>query len=202
MSKEEAIVACVGIIGVASVVIAGAFMKSKEQKKMDEAKDAFTKSHKIDEMIDKASVENEKLPNAEDKAIAKEILVNASNALDSAKSLNSYKSCSENFLRLYSDLTEGDENKIQANLEYLKRKIEREEKAQAQAAADKVKKDLIDRPYQHDIDKIRAFTKVVEVIKPDAYTLGNVYRTAAKLVTKSDSSSGDSTDAPVEVAIQ
>lgn len=202
MSKEEAIVACVGIIGVASVVIAGAFMKSKEQKKMDEAKDVFTKSHKIDEMIDKASVENEKIESAEDKAIAKEIMINASYKLDSARTVSSYKTYSEEFLRLYSDLTEGDDKKIQANLEYMKRKIEREEKAKAQAAADRVRKDLIDRHYQHDIDKIKAFTKVVEVFKPDAYTLGNVYKTAASLVTKGNSSSEDSTDAPADVVIQ
>lgn len=202
MSKEEAIVACVGIIGVASVVIAGVFMKSKEQKKMDEAKDVFTKSHKIDEMIDKASVENEKIESTEDKAIAKEIMINASYKLDSARTVSSYKTYSEEFLRLYSDLTEGDDKKIQANLEYMKRKIEREEKAKAQAAADRVRKDLIDRHYQHDIDKIKAFTKVVEVFKPDAYTLGNVYKTAASLVTKSNSSSEDSTDAPADVVIQ
>lgn len=202
MSKEEAIVACVGIIGVASVIIAGAFMKSKEQKKMDEAKDMFTKSHKIDEMIDKASVENEKIESTEDKAIAKEIMINASYKLDSARTVSSYKTYSEEFLRLYSDLTEGDDKKIQANLEYMKRKIEREEKAKAQAAADRVRKDLIDRHYQHDIDKIKAFTKVVEVFKPDAYTLGNVYKTAASLVTKSNSSSEDSTDAPADVVIQ
>lgn len=200
MSREDAIVACVGIISVASVCIATAFMAAKEKKKMDEAKDAFTKSHKIDEMIDKASVENEKLSNPEDKAIAKEIMINASECLESARNISSYKVYSENFLRLYSDLTEGDQQKIQANLEYMKRKIERDEKAKAQAAADRARKDIIDRHYQHDIDKIRALTKIVEVIKPDAYTLGDVYKTAARVITKSDGNKD--TSSSTEIAIQ
>ena len=176
MSKTEAVVAIVGIVGVSALAIVGMVTKNKEKKELESAKDSFDQEHKTYDMIDKASVDNEKLKKTEDKAIAKTIMVSASEKLEAATTLTSYKRATKDFLKLYSDLTEGTSQKVEANVAYFKSVLEKEEKIREEKALAKKESDLASLSYKHDLDKLSETRKIIEAVRPDAYTIGKIVR--------------------------
>lgn len=197
MSKEGAVVAVVGIIGVAAVSIASIIVNKKTKKEFDDEKAAFTSAHKIDDMVDKASVENEKIETAEEKATAKQLMVSCKKELESAKTLDSYRSSSDKFLRMYADLTEGSNDKIKANLLYFKKEAEDKSKRDAEAATQRAKDTFMENYYNHDLNKIREVRKVLEAIPtPDAYTVGKLMKGAADVIR---ANSNASSTAPVTI---
>jgi len=180
--KSETVIACVGFVCVTAVTITGLIIGAKKQKerqkKFDEAKETFTTTHKIDEMVDNASVANEKIDDISDKALAKDLMVAARSKVNSATDLDSYSKATEAFLRIYGDLTEGDKEKIKANLLYFKNLKDRAREQEAKRAIVeeqerilKHESNLAQQYYQHNLDKINAVKNVAEVFKPTVNAL-------------------------------
>lgn len=182
MNASEAVVCVAGLAAVTGLIIFTQITKKKDREKFEEEKTLFAKTHKIDEMIDKASVKNEKLEAVEDKALAKDLMTRAKNDLESAKDIESYKSKGETFLSLYSSLTEGDADEVRSNLLYFKLLEERREKRRAEEAANTMQNNILKLNHQHELDKINAVRRTVESFMPDAYTMGQLYRSAAKTI--------------------
>ena len=183
MNASEAVVCVAGLAAVTGLIIFSQITKKKDREKFEEEKTLFAKTHKIDEMIDKASVKNEKLEAVEDKALAKDLMTRAKNDLESASDLASYKSKGETFLSLYSSLTEGTTDEVKSNLLYFKLKEERAEKLRAEELANSMKKNLMKMEHQHDLDKIGAYSKIFSPLIPDAYTMGKFYKAGAERIT-------------------
>lgn len=200
MTNQEAVVLCVGIVGVAAIAITKTIFNRKEKQKFDERKEAFKAAHPIDDMVDKASVDNDMLETPEDKALAKEIMVEAKETLNSANNLKKYQEAGDKFLKLYSDLTDGSKDKIKANLLYFKSIEVKANERRKEAAVQQAQNNIIKQHYQHDIDRINAFRKVVEAVKPDAYTLGEMYKGASKLISVANAAktSENATDIAVD----
>lgn len=182
MNASEAVVCVAGLAAVTGLIIFTQITKKKDKEKFEAEKVLFTKTHKIDEMIDKASVKNEKLEVIEDKALAKDIMTRAKNDLESANDIESYKSKGETFLSLYSSLTEGNADEVRSNLLYFKLLEERKEKRRAEEAANTMQNNIIKLNHQHELDKINAVRRTVESFMPDAYTMGQLYKSAAKTI--------------------
>jgi len=182
MTKNDAIVACVGLTALAAVSVVKIIFDRKNAKKFDEAKANFRSNHKIGEMVDEASVENELISDAEDKAFAKKLMVQARSDMDNSTTISEYQENCDKFLELYSDLTKGSRDKIKANIIYRKKELEDAEKNAAFNRMQESQKNIMDRHYRHEIDMLNAVRKTVEVFKPDAYTLGKIYRGATELI--------------------
>lgn len=176
MTKTEAVVAIVGILGVSSLGIVGMLTKRKEQKEFEAAKSEFDADHDLKQMVDLASVSNDKIKKPEDKAVAKDIMVKAKDSIDAASDLKTYKAAVKKFLELYSDLTDGEKDKIEANVLYYKNRMDRDEKLRAEKAAIQQQNKLVDKFYKHDLDKLAETRRLIEAVRPDAYTIGKIVK--------------------------
>lgn len=176
MTRTDAVVLVTGIVGVTAIAIAKIIVDKRNTQKLTEQKDAFQSSHKIDDMIDNASVANDKLRAAEDKAIAKDLMIKSKNSLEESNTLDSFKINSDKFLKLYSDLTDGDTDKVKANLLYFKRMAEESDREADRKALEAYQSKMIDRSYQHDLDKLREGRMLLEAVLPDKYTFGKIVR--------------------------
>lgn len=183
MNGAEAVVCVAGLAAATGLIIFTQINKKKEKEKFDQERDLFTKTHKIDELIKEASVANEKLETAEDKALAKDLMERAKDDLESCKDISSYKAKGDHFLNLYSALTEGDDKEVKANLLYFKLKEDRAEKLRAEQLANTMQKNLMKMEHQHDLDKIGAYSKIISPLIPDAYTMGKLYKGAFEKAT-------------------
>lgn len=178
MNNTTATVLVAGILGITAVTIAKIVVDKKNDQKLGEQRDAFQAAHKIDDMVDEASVDNEKLESAEDKALAKDLMIKSKARLDSSKTLNNFKVNSDKFLKLYSDLTDGSADKVRANLLYFKRIQDQEEAKADRKALEAYQQKMMDRHYQNELDKFREGRKLIEAILPDSYTIGRIVRRA------------------------
>lgn len=183
LNASEAVVCVAGLAAVTGLIIFSQITKKKEKEKFEEEKDLFRNTHKIDEMIDKASINNEKIEDPKDKALAKDLMMRSKKNLDNASTIASYKEAGDKFLNLYGSLTEGDKDAVLANLLYFKMVEERNEKRRVEEAAEKMQKSVLSMNHQHELDKINATRRMVESFLPDSYTMGQFYRSAAKIFT-------------------
>lgn len=200
MNASEAVVCVAGLAAVTGLIIFSQINKKKEKDKFEEEKTLFSSTHKIDEMINAASVKNQKIEEAENKALAKDLMMRAKDELDKANDISSYKSAGDNFLNLYSAFTEGDAEEIKANLLYFKMKEERKEKIRAEELANKMQNNILKLNHQHELDKINAVRRTVESFLPDAYTMGQLYKTAAKTIA--DKATGKMEEVIEDVVVQ
>ena len=174
MTRNETIALVAGFVGLASAITAKIFFDKKNSAKLEEKRVIFASAHKIDQMVDEASVDNEKITTAEDKAVAKDLMVKSKAKLDSCSTLNQFADESEKFLKLYSDLTEGNAEKVQANLLYFKKISDEADRAADRKALELYHAKIMDQSYRHEIDKIREGRKVLEALLPDSYTIGRI----------------------------